>query len=193
MTPHGRGAIRLPEVGIDDTGDLTVVFALREKDDLDAFRAAAEEDVFQILRAVYTEPDSPVRTATIVGTYSVTETGNPRELPTLRTVLSAENASKIAWQTATPQDLFTAADVYRLYPPVGDAQGNPVAPMSTPESKVSESNPVISSPINIGGRLLFLRCIGSGGPTVILEAGYGRQRHHLGTSADSGLGVRAGL
>ena len=169
----GRGAIRLPEVGIDDTGDLTVVFALREKDDLDAFRAAAEDDVFRILRAVYTAPDSPVRTATVVGTYSVTETGKPRELPTLRTVLSVENASKIAWQTATPQDLFTAADVYRLYPPVGDAQGNPVAPMSTPESKVSESNPVISSPINIGGRLLFLRCIGSGGPTVILEAGYG--------------------
>jgi pimeloyl-ACP methyl ester carboxylesterase len=169
----GRGVIRLPEVGIDDTGDLTVVFALREKDDLDAFRAAAEEDVFRILRAVYTETDSPVRTATVVGTYSVTETGKPRELPTLRTVLSAENASKIAWQTATPQDLFTAADVYRLYPPVGDAQGNPVAPMSTPESKVSESASVISSPINIGGRLIFLRCIGSGGPTVILEAGYG--------------------
>ena len=34
-------------------------------------------------------------------------------------------------------------------------------------------DPVISSPINIGDRLIFLRCIGSGGPTVILEAGYG--------------------
>ena len=44
----GRGAIRLPEIGIDDTGDLTIVFALREKDDLDAFRAAAEEDVYRI-------------------------------------------------------------------------------------------------------------------------------------------------
>ena len=80
---------------------------------------------------------------------------------------------KIDWESSTPQDLFTAADVYRLYPPVGDEQGNPVAPVSTPESKVSESDPIISSPINIGGRLLFLRCIGSGGPTVILEAGYG--------------------
>ena len=48
----GRGTIRLPAVGIDQTGDLTVVFALREKDDLGAFRAAAEEDVFRILRAV---------------------------------------------------------------------------------------------------------------------------------------------
>src|SRR4051812_37916293 len=153
----GRGAIRLPAVGIDDTGDLTVVFALREKDDLDAFRAAAEEDVFRILRAVYTAPDSPVRTATVVGTYSVTGTGNPRELPMLRTVLSSDHASKLDWQPPTPQALFTAGDVYRLYPPVGDEQGDPVAPKSTPEAKVGGEDPVISSPINIGGRLIFLR------------------------------------
>jgi len=169
----GRGAIRLPSVGIDGTGDLTVVFALREKDDLDAFRATAEEDVFRILRAVYTEPDSPVRTATVLGTYSVTATRGARELRVLRTVLSAENASKIDWENATPQDLFTAANVYRLYPPFGDDQGNPVAPMSSPIPRVPGEDPVISSPINIGNRLIFLRCIGSGGPTVILEAGYG--------------------
>src|SRR5215212_5384736 len=131
----GRGAIRLPEVGIDDTGDLTVVFALREKDDLDAFRAAAEEDVFGILRAVYSEPDSPVRTATVLGTYSVTGARGDRELRVLRTVLSAENASKIDWESSTPQDLFSAADVYRLYPPFGDDQGNPVAPQTSPDPK----------------------------------------------------------
>jgi pimeloyl-ACP methyl ester carboxylesterase len=169
----GRGAIRLPAVGIDDTGDLTVVFALREKDDLGAFRAAAEEDVFRILRAVYTEPDSPVRTATVLGTYSVTGTRGDRELRVLRTVLSAENASKIDWENANPQDLFTAADVYRLYPPFGDDQGNPVAPKNSPDPKVGGEDPVISSPISIGDRRIFLRCIGSGGPTVILEAGYG--------------------
>jgi pimeloyl-ACP methyl ester carboxylesterase len=45
--------------------------------------------------------------------------------------------------------------------------------MSSPVPKVGEEDPVISSPINIGDRLIFLRCIGSGGPTVILEAGYG--------------------
>ena len=179
----GRGAIRLPAVWIDDTGDLTVVFALREKDDLDAFRAAAEEDVFRILRAVYTESDSPVRTATVVGTYSVTETTYARELPMLRTVLSAQNAGKIDWENATPQDLFTAADVYRLYPPFGDEQGNPVAPISSPVPKVAGEDPVISSPINIGDRLIFLRCIGSGGPTVILEAG-------TATTARSGLRCR---
>src|SRR5215218_11505608 len=104
----GRGAIRLPAVGIDDTGDLTVVFALREKDDLDAFRAAAEEDVFRILRAVYTAPDSPVRTATVMGTYSVTGTRGARELRVLRTVLSEGHAEKIDWEHATSQVLFTA-------------------------------------------------------------------------------------
>ena len=67
---------------------------------------------------MYTAPDSPVRTATVVGTYSVTGTRGARELPMLRTVLSAEHAGKIDWENATPQDLFTAADVYRLYPPV---------------------------------------------------------------------------
>ncbi len=169
----GRGTIRLPAVGIDDTGDLTVVFALREKDDLAAFRAAAEEDVFRILRAVYTPPDSPVRTATVMGTYSVTGTRGARELRVLRTVLSADNAATIAWEDAAPRDLFTAADVYRLYPPFGDDQGNPVAPLSAPEPKVGEEDPVISSPIPIGDRRIFLRCIGSGGPTVVLEAGYG--------------------
>src|SRR5262245_45155978 len=81
----GRGVIRVPAVWMDAAGDLTVVVALREKDDVDAFRAAAEEDVLSILRAVYTAKESPVKTATVVGTYSVTETGPPRELPILRT------------------------------------------------------------------------------------------------------------
>ena len=169
----GRGAIRLPSVGIDETGDLTVVFALREKDDLEAFRAAAEEDVFRILHAIYTVPESPVRTATVMGTYSVTGTRGARELRVLRTVLSSEKAKTIDWEDATPQDLFAAADVYRLYPPFGDDQGNPVAPLNAQEPKVGGEDPVISSPIPIGDRRIFLRCIGSGEPTVILEAGYG--------------------
>ena len=169
----GRSAIRLPSVGIDETGDLTVVFALREKDDLEAFRAAAEEDVFRILRAVYTLPDSPVRTATVMGTYAVTGTRGARELRVLRTVLSAEKAKTIDWEDATPQDLFTAADVYRFYPPFGDEQGNPIAPGNAAAAQVGAEDPVISSPIPIGDRRIFLRCIGSGRPTVILEAGYG--------------------
>jgi pimeloyl-ACP methyl ester carboxylesterase len=169
----GRGAIRLPAVWMDEHGDLSVVFALREMDDLDAFRAATEEDVFNILHAVYTDPASPVKTATVIGTYSVTGTRGARELPVVRTVLSAENAGKINWDEATPQDLFSAADVYRLYPPFGDEQGNPVGPETTLTSTAGTEDPVISSPIPIGDRRIFLRCIGSGKPTVILEAGYG--------------------
>ncbi len=170
----GRGAIRLPEVWIDDTGDLSVVFALREMDDLDGFRAAAEEDVFDILKAVYTNPESPVRTATVLGTYSVTGTRGARELRVLRAVLSAERAAEIDWQSARPESLFTAAETYRLYPPFGDEQGNPIAAATPLASPVTDDQgATISSPIVIGDRLLFLRCIGSGGPTVILEAGYG--------------------
>lgn len=169
----GRGVIRLPSVWMDERGDLSVVFALREMDDLEAFRGAAEDDVFQILRAIYTERESPVTTVTVIGTYAVTGTRGARELRVLRTVLSAARAGEIAWEQATPEEIFTAADVYRLYPPFGDDQGNPVAPLSAPEPKVGEEDPVISSPIPIGDRRIFLRCIGSGGPTVVLEAGYG--------------------
>jgi pimeloyl-ACP methyl ester carboxylesterase len=165
----GRGAIRLPAVWVDE-GRLSVVFALREQDDLDGFRAAAEEDVFQILRAVYTADDSPVVDTTVVGTYSVTGARGARELRVLRAALSAAGARQIDWDSAEPADLFTAAEVYRMYPPFGDEQGNPVAPALAP---ADQQDRVISSPVNIGGRLLFLRCIGSGSPTVILEAGYG--------------------
>jgi pimeloyl-ACP methyl ester carboxylesterase len=126
------------------------------------------------LRAVYTAPQTPVQTATVIGTYSVTADYGAREQPVLRTVLSKERASDVTWPQATPQDLFTAADVYRLYPPFGNAQGDPIAPSVAALASGAEEDPVISSPIVIGGdRLLFLRCIGSGGPTVILEAGYG--------------------
>ncbi len=168
----GRGVIRLPSVWMDERGDLSVVFALREMDGLEAFRGAAEEDVFQILRAVYTERESPVTTVTVIGTYAVTGTRGTRELRVLRAVLSAERAGEIDWEQATPEELFTAADVYRLYPPFGDEQGNPIAVASKP-TVVDSADRVISSPVTIGDRRLFLRCIGSGEPTVILEAGYG--------------------
>src|SRR4051812_20551531 len=106
----GRGAIRLPSVSIDDTGDLSVVIALREEDDLNAFRAAAEQDVFDVFRAVYNHSDSPVRTATVVGTYPVADTGSPRELRVLRVVLSETHAADLNWELATPLDLFRTAD-----------------------------------------------------------------------------------
>ena len=170
----GRDVTRLPVVTMTEAGDLTVIVALREKDDLDAFRAAAEEDVFRILRAVYDEPQSPVQTATVVGTYPVTGTRSTRELRVLRVVLGKENAARIDWAQATPETLFTAADAYRIYPPFGDEEGNPIAPANAALAPADTGEaPVISSPVNIGDRVIFLRCIGTGSPTVILEAGYG--------------------
>src|SRR3954454_3367938 len=124
----GRGAIRLPSVSIDQTGDLSVVVALREEDDVNAFRAAAEQDVFDIYRAIYDRPGSPVRTATVVGTYPVAGAGSPRESRVLRVVLSQASAEHLNWQLATPTDLFSTAETYRLYPPIGDPAGNPIAP-----------------------------------------------------------------
>lgn len=166
----GRDVDRLPVVALDAADDLSVVMALREQANLDAFRAAAEDDVFNVLRAVYTGPGSPVTSATVVGTYSVTSPRRARELRVLRVVLSASRARQFDWAQATPQDLFSAADVYRFYPPFGDDQGNPIAP---PAASAQTEAPVISSPVNIGDRTIFLRCIGSGSPTLLLEAGYG--------------------
>jgi pimeloyl-ACP methyl ester carboxylesterase len=168
----GRSTTRLPAVHLDGTSDLTVVVALRAADDLDAFRAAAEDDILRILRAIYATERSPVQTATVVGTYAVADTGPARESPVLRVVLSATNAENVDWDRATATTLFPAVDVYRFSPPFGDAVGNPIAPLRAMPA-ASPEDPVISSPIDIGDRVLFLRCIGSGGPTVILEAGYG--------------------
>ena len=56
------------------------------------------------------------------------------------------------------------------------AHAVPTAAAGTPRAAgagATPEAPVISSPFDVGGRNLFLRCIGSGGPTVILEAGYG--------------------
>jgi pimeloyl-ACP methyl ester carboxylesterase len=183
----GRGAIRLPSVRIDDTSDVTVVMALRAANDLDAFRAAAESDAFEVAKAVYVDSRVPVRSLTVVGTYSETGTGPAREVPVLRMALSRENAGKIAWRSASPTALFTAADEYRFYPPFGDPEGHPVAPNATPGATPqpmptaivaspiatpAAEEPPISSPFDVGGgRLLFLFCIGSGGPTVLLESG----------------------
>jgi len=49
--------------------------------------------------------------------------------------------------------------------------GVPIA--ARQEDDAATQDDIISSPINIGGRNLFLRCIGSGSPTIVLEAGYG--------------------
>jgi hypothetical protein len=116
-----RGAIRLPGVRLDPTGDLTVVFALRAAPTLDAVRTAGIADVLTILRAVY-DPlvSSRVRTTTVIGTFSETSERGARELRVLRVVLSAARAATIDWATVTPDELATRSDAWRIYPVLGD-------------------------------------------------------------------------
>ena len=132
----GRGAIRLPAVGIDDTGDLTVVFALREKDDLDAFRAAAEEDVFshparRVHRTGQPGPhrdrgrnlfrDRHARRARAAGAAHGPLRGECRARLTGRTPPR---------RTSSPPRTSTVS-----IRPFGDDQGNPVAPGSSPDPR----------------------------------------------------------
>ena len=80
-----------------------------EEDDVNAFRAAAEQDVFDIYRAIYDRPESPVRTATVVGTslsttFSATAgsstvvtacAGSSPQTPALGTVVALGNVGGI--------------------------------------------------------------------------------------------------
>ena len=131
-----RGAIRLPSVHLDGSGDLTVVVALRDEGSVQGIRVAALEDVLAILRAVYDPPVvNRVRTTTVVGTFSITGTRGPRELPMLRVVLSAERASSIDWATVEPEDLGDQVDTFRVYPPFGEIENSgPSAEAATPAS-----------------------------------------------------------
>ena len=160
-----RGVGRLPSVRLDPTGDLTVVVALRDFGTLEAIRDGAEEDALAILRAIHESPVAGrVRTTTLIGTFAVTGTRGTRELRVMRVVLSAERAIGIEWGAVAPADLATVTDLWKLYPPFGTLDR--LQPLTEPD-------PIFSSPVDIGDRRLFLRCIGSGGPTVILEGGYG--------------------
>ena len=179
---------RLASVRVDATGDTTVVFALREEATAEQTGNGAIRDAAAILGAVYTSPSSPqVRTTTLVGTFNVTGTRGARELRVMRVVLSAEGAVGLDWAVIArnPRQLAEIAQVYRLYPPFGDDAGDlgkvatpgataddPARPPLASPVSVGEDQ-IISSTLDVGGRNLFLRCIGSGGPTVILEAGYG--------------------
>ena len=190
----GRGTIRLPRVSLDAAGDATVIVSLRDLGSVEGIRAAATEDVAAILDAVYHAPGADrVRTLTVIGTFPITGTRGTRELRTLRVVLSAERAAAIAWDSLAPTTLAEQVDLWRFYPPFGpDAAGldtggqAPAAPASgplpappglptaaVPAAEAAAPEAIISSLIDIGGRRLFLRCIGAGGPTVLLEAGYG--------------------
>jgi hypothetical protein len=143
-----RNAERLPRVTIDPTGDVTVVFALRDEGSIDAIRARGMADTLTILRAVYHSPQArQVTTATVLGTYSITGASNrARERTVMRAVLSAHKADGINWQDTQAQQLPQLVDVWWLSPVLMD-QGAPVA--STSSSSTVITLPEIDDQINI--------------------------------------------
>jgi hypothetical protein len=109
-----RGAARLPRVTLDsDTGDLTVVFAMRRplSDDPHQIVSSATDDIFTILWAAYTSPAAgQIRVTTVLGTYAVVgRYDHPKEIPLVRAVLSAERAINFDWANVTrfdPREVF---------------------------------------------------------------------------------------
>jgi hypothetical protein len=113
-----RDVPRLARATIDTTGDVTVVFALRnEHDDKQAIHTTALADTLAILWAIYHSPDTNhVATTTVVGTYALTgKTGRTRELPVLRAVLSAQRAAQLDWQALSLEQLPQAVDVWWMH------------------------------------------------------------------------------
>jgi hypothetical protein len=129
----GRDARRLPRVTMDTaTGDLTVVFAMRRPfaDDPARIVASATDDVFTILSAAYTsDAGSRIRTATVLGTYSVGgHYARPREIPLVRAVLSADRMATFDWSTAAtadPRDAFNLWWVQSELAGLGLGEGEP--------------------------------------------------------------------
>jgi hypothetical protein len=70
--------------------------------------------VFTILSAAYTsDTGSKIRTATVLGTYSVGgHYARPREIPLVRAVLSADRMATFDWATAATADPRAAFDVW---------------------------------------------------------------------------------
>jgi hypothetical protein len=112
-----RQAERLPRVTLNaDTGDLTIVFAMRRPlvDDPRQIVASATDDVFTILWATYTSAAAPrIRTTTVLGTYAVVgRYERPKEIPLMRAVLTAERATRIDWWSSTSLDPREAFDTW---------------------------------------------------------------------------------
>lgn len=109
----GRGVPRVPRVTLDDTGDLTVVFAMRNMaDDPKAIGAGGLDDMFAILHAAYgADAVHTIRTATVLGTYAVWgKFDSTRELPLMRATLSGQRAGALDWCYLRPTDLPTITE-----------------------------------------------------------------------------------
>jgi len=113
----GRSAARLPRITLDSArGDLTIVLGMRRplSDDPAQIVASATDDVFTILWATYTSADAPrIRTTTVLGTYAVVgRYENPRELPLLRAVLTADHAANFDWPNVASLDPRRVLDTW---------------------------------------------------------------------------------
>jgi hypothetical protein len=113
---------RVPRATIDEAGDVTVVFALRSADEMDAVREAALEDSSAVLRAIYSSPEANrVTSATVIGTFSVIgKRGTAREQPVLRAVLSADRARALSWPSIQREQLPALVDTWWLMAAFGD-------------------------------------------------------------------------
>lgn len=112
-----RDVPRVARATIDETGDVTVVFALRDEGSLDAIRATALADTLAALWAVYHAPESDrVTTTTVLGTFAVIgKRGSARETPVLRAVLSADRAATLDWDALAPEQVPAIVDVWWLH------------------------------------------------------------------------------
>jgi hypothetical protein len=116
----GRDVVRLPRVTLDPArGDLTVVFAMRRpaSDDRAQIVASATDDALSILWAAYAaDAEGRIRTATVLGTYSVGgRYSRPREIPLMRAVLTADRAALVDWSAFATLDPRVALDQWWVY------------------------------------------------------------------------------
>jgi hypothetical protein len=123
-TDTHRGGQRLPSVRIDETGDATVVFAMRDASTLKELRENAIGDAITILKATYDPPvTDKINTITVVGTYPVTSERGTREWPVLRITLDADNASSLKFDKLSRENIDREVDTFWMYPPLIEAEG----------------------------------------------------------------------
>jgi len=119
-----RGGQRLPSVRIDQTGDATVVFAMRDAKTLKELREDAIADTITILKATYDPPITDrINTITVVGTYPVTSGRGTREWPVLRVTLDADKARNLKFDKLTNENIDQEVNNFWIYPPLIDAEG----------------------------------------------------------------------
>jgi hypothetical protein len=121
-----RGVDRLPRITLDASlGDLTIVFAMRRPtvDDPQQVVASAIDDIFTILWATYNSADAPrIRTTTVLGTYAVVgRYENPKEIPLIRAVLTADRAANFDWAHTNLLDPGRAFDTWWVEGELGAA------------------------------------------------------------------------